>query len=235
MEGIAMKGIIMASLMVVGILVFAGTAIGVTYAKYDEATTQVTVGDGLRCTINGKAVSDGETVTTKLDGGYLKVHVESDTPVLIGCSGVWYSDKNTATEHEETDKEVTSHDFKIPFRHGKYNGKLMISDTASADYCCPIQLVLHFDESKIMIWFSFANDFRHDGDTVTVLGYDVFGIKHVDGQSHTFSWNGSWGNDKGDYGSISGTDTGTEVSVNINNFRNMNAVSTGDVTFTLVE
>ena len=229
-----MRGIILASLMVVGILVFAGTAIGVTYAKYDEATTTVTIDDSLKCTINGKDVSNGETITTKLDGGYLKVHVESETPVVIGCSGVWYSDDKTVTEFEETDKEVTSYDFKIPFNHGKFNGKLMIGNKASDGYCCPIQLVLHFDESKIMIWFSFDDDFRHDGETVTVLGYDVFGIKHVDGQSHTFSWNGSWGNDKGDYGSISGTDTSTEVAVRINNFRNMNAVSTGDVTFTLV-
>ena len=230
-----MKGIVLASLMVVGILVFAGAALGVTYVKYDEATTNIILEDGIRCTIDGKDISNGETVTSNLKGGYLNVHVESDTPIVFGYSGVWYSDDVSETKDGDSADEVTSYDFKIPFSHGKYNGTLLIKNMASEAYGCPISMVLHFDESKIMVWFSMANSYRHDGETVTALGNCVFDVKHVDGTVHTFTWDGSWGNDYGDHGVLQGTQSATEIEVYISSFQSLNAPSHGEITFTLAD
>ena len=230
-----MKGIVLASLMVVGILVFAGAALGVTYVKYDEATTNIILEDGIKCTIDGKDISNGETVTSNLKGGYLNVHVESDTPIVFGYSGVWYSDDVSETKDGDSAGEVTSYDFKIPFSHGKYNGTLLVRNMASDEYGCPISMVLHFDESKIMVWFSMANSYRHDGETVTALGNCVFDVKHVDGTVHTFTWDGSWGNDWGDHEVLQGTKSAGTVKIRISSIQSPSAPSSGEITFALAD
>ncbi len=230
-----MRGIVLTTLMIIGILVFAGTAIGVSYAKYDEATTTVTIEDGLKCTINGKAVSNGDVITTKLDGGYLKVCVESEFPAVIGCFGVWYTDGKTVTENKDSTDEVTCYEFKIPFNHGDYNGSLLVRNMGSDAYGCPISMVLHFDESKVRVWFSLANSYRHDGETVWVLGECEFDVLAVDGQTHTFSWDGSWGNDVGDHGVLKGTKTTSEVALRISSYQSLNAPSEGEITFTYTD
>ena len=228
-----MRGIVLASLMIVGILVFAGTALGVTYYKYDEATTTIILGDGLTCTIDGKEVKNGDTITSELRGGYLNAHVESNTPVVIGYVGLWASDGDTEKREGDSSVEVTSYDIKIPFNHGSYNGKLQIWDLADDASGNLITLVLHFDESKMTVWFSFANDYRHDGETIHVLGYDVFELRHVDKKSHTFSWDGTWSNDLGQSASLKGSQYADDIVLYIDSFHEPYGPSTGDITFTV--
>ena len=230
-----MKGIVLASLMVVGILVFAGLALGVAYAKYDEATTTIILEDGIRCNIDGKDIGNGEKITTELTGGYLNVHVEYDTPIVFGYSGAWYSDDRTETQDGDSSTEVTSYDIKISFSHGKYNGTLLVRNMASDEYGCPISMVLHFDESKIKVWFSMANSYRHDGDAITVLGDCVFDISHVDGQVHTFTWDGSWGNDWGDHEVLQGTKSAGTVKIRISSIQRPSAPSSGEIPFALAD
>ena len=228
-----MRGIVLASLMIVGILVFAGTALGVTYYKYDEATTTIILGDGLTCTIDGKEVKNGDTITSELRGGYLNAHVESNTPVVIGYVGLWASDGDTEKREGDSSVEVTSYDIKIPFNHGSYNGKLQIWDLADDASGNLITLVLHFDESKMTLWFSFYDDFRHDGDTVHILGDDVFEVRHVDKQTHDFSWDGYYRDDWGNYKALQGAETTDDVLVRIASYDNYNAPASGEITFTV--
>ena len=219
--------------MVVGILFLAGTALGVTYAKYDEATTEIILEDGITCTINGKEVSNGEKVTSEMKGGYLNVHAESETPIVFGYSGVWYSDDRADVQNGKSTDEVTSYDFKIPFNHGKYNGRMVIKNDASDSYGYVITMVLHFDESKMTLWFSFYDDFRHDGDTVHILGDDVFEVRHVDKQTHDFSWDGYYRDDWGNYKALQGAETTDDVLVRIASYDNYNAPASGEITFTV--
>ena len=135
--------------MVVGILLFAGTAIGLSYAKYDEATTTIIVEDGLKCCVDGKEITGKSTITTNLKGGYLKVCVESEKPAVIGYYGVWYNDVDKQTREGQSSEEVTSYSIDIPFNHGKYDGSLVIRNMGSEAYGAPIHMKIHFDESKI--------------------------------------------------------------------------------------
>ena len=230
-----MKGIAIASLMIVGILVFAGTALGVTYSKYDEATTEVILEDGIRCTIDGKDVNNGDEITSGLKGGYLNVHVESEAPIVFGYSGFWYSDDRTVIMNGDSGTEVTSYDFRIPFNHGEYNGGLTIRNTGSDAYGYPIHMVLHFDESKIKVWAGWANDYRHDGDTIGILGDVAVDLSHVDGNSHTFNWDGYWGNDLGDHKDLQGTETAKIAELIISGFQCNYGPCTGEITFTVTD
>lgn len=230
-----MRGIVLASLMIVGVLVLAGTAIGVTYAKYDEATTEIILEDGINCTIEGKQVSNGDRVTSGLKDGYLNIHAESETPMVIGYSGVWYSDDRTEIQNGDSNNEVTSYDFRIPFNHGKYNGKLLIRNMASDAYGYPITMVLHFDESKITVWYGMANSYAHDGQTVHILGDVAFDVHHVDKNNHTFSWNGYWGNDLGDHKDLQGTETTNALELIISGFQCNFGPCSGEITFTVTD
>ena len=78
-----MKGMVLFSLMAAGVILFAGAAIGLSYTKYDELTTTIDLDDGITCTLNGKEVSNGETVTIRQDMGTVRVHLESEYPIPI--------------------------------------------------------------------------------------------------------------------------------------------------------
>lgn len=230
-----MKGIVLTTLMIAGILLFAGTALAVTYTKNDVATTEITLEAGIRCSIDGKDISSGDTITTNLKGGYLNIHVESDTPMVFGYFGEWTSDGTVEIKSGDSSAEVTSYNLQIPFGHGKYDGSLVIRNNGSDAYGYPISMVMHFDESKINVWFSMANSYRHDGEKVTALGNCVFDISHVDGTPHTFKWDGSWGNDVGDHGVLQGTENARIVEISISSFQSLNGPSSGEITFELAD
>ena len=210
-----MKGITLATLMTVGILVFAATAIGLSYAKYDEATTTVVLEDGIACTINGKEVSSGETVTVRTEGGYLNVCAKSPSPAIIGYSGQWTSGDRTSTATKWTDKEVEEYDFKIALNHGSYTGRMTIKNM-DGDELQPIDIKFTIDESKVTV--THGSTVVHDGDVVTLVGDDAFQAATVDGQKHTIRWDGHWSNPDGESSGTSGCHYTASTTITVQDF-----------------
>ena len=99
-----MKGKILFALMIVGILVFAGIAVGVAYSKYGDVTTEVVMDDGLTCTINGKEVKNGDTITVNLQSTKLNVCVNTEKATRIACTGWWQSSNDRITFQDGTDE-----------------------------------------------------------------------------------------------------------------------------------
>lgn len=193
-----MKGIALSALMIVGILLFAGIAIGVNYSKYGEVTTTVEIDDGLTCTINGKEVSNGDTVTVDLEFCKLKVCVNSDAATLIACSGDWSSDGDRVSFSDGTDSEVTCAEFTIDFgKAASFNGIIVIDKAVDDLDHDPISLYFTYDD-KIVV--------RLNGNEVasgTTLWYkeDIdLEVITVDGEEYDIHWYGSYRNhyDTGD-------------------------------------
>ena len=201
--------------MAVGILVFAVTAIGLSYAKYDEATTTVFLGDGITCTIDGKEVSNGDTVKAPVKGGYLEVHAESATPAIIGYSGMWTDGDKTCTSSGKTDSEVSESDFKIAFNHGSFSGRMSIKNMG-IDELQPIELKFTIDESKVTV--KHGGDVIHDGDSFTIYGDDAFSVSTVDGQKHTITWDGRWSNPDGESSGASGCHYTVSTTITVQDF-----------------
>ena len=210
-----MKGIILATLMTVGILVFAGAAIGLSYAKYDEATTTVILEDGITCTINGKEVSNGDTVTVRTEGGYLNVRAESPAPAIIGYSGQWTAGDKTCKSTECTEDEVETFEFKVALSHGSFTGRMVIKDMGG-DELQPIELKFSIDESKVTVVH--GSDVIHDGDTFTIYGDDAFTATTVDGQKHTINWDGHWSNPDGESSGASGCHYTISTTISVQDF-----------------
>ena len=210
-----MKGIILSALMVAGILLFAGTAIGLSYAKYDEATTTVILEDGITCTINGKEVGNGDTMNVKMEGGYLNVCARSPDAAVIGYSGQWTSGDRTCTGTDTSGDEVTDFDFKIALSHGSFTGRVVIKNMG-ADELQPIELTFTIDESKVTVVH--GGDVIKNGDVFTLIGDDSFNVTTVDGQKHTIRWDGHWSNPDGESSGASGCHYTVSTTIVVQDF-----------------
>ncbi len=202
-----MKGITILALMTAGFVLFAGIALGVTYAKYDEATTTVTIDNGITCTINGKEVSNGETITVTPDLGSLRIHVESDYALPIGISGGWQSgdDIVTAECNDATD-------YTVNLGHGKFVGELMIGFIYDSS-----------DLGAVILTFTITDDITvkaggttiNNGDTYTFNGDGQIIVTTNDGEKHNVKYNGSWSNPDGMSGGASGQELNSSVTIYI--------------------
>lgn len=207
-----MKGITLFALMTAGFILFAAAAIGVAYAKHDEVTTTVVLEDGITCTINGKAVSNGDKVTVKSEGGYLNVHVESNFEQGIGYAGTWQSVSNTVTS-SCTDNTVSKcGDFKIAFNHGEYNGRINIQFFDGDGDLAAINLTFTITGDISVSWS--GGDITN-GQTVSFPGDSKITVKTNDGQRHEVSYSGSWSNPDGMSGGASGGELNSTVIIDI--------------------
>lgn len=209
-----MKGIVLSALMIAGVLLLAGTAIGLSYTKYDEATTTVTLDDGIRCCINGKEVGNGDTVTVKLEAAKLKVCVCSDSEQAIGYHGRWSSADHEVTGNQKDASTVGKGEFVIDFNHGSYTGILTIK-------------YLGADSGGQTILFDFD---ICDGVTVTSGGSDIkngdtrgftddtiyITVTTDDGQKRNISYTYWWG-DAGEGGFGTGSEYDSTVQIAIEN------------------
>ena len=207
-----MRGITLATLMVVGILAVAATAIGLSYAKYDEATTTVTIEDGIKCCINGKEVSNGDTVTVKLEAAKLKIEVCSEYEQPIGYAGKWTSNDHTVTSSKTDDSTVKSGTFTVDLNHGKYNGILRIGFMDGDGDLANVVLKFTIGEG---ITVTSGSDEIKDGDTYTFIGDSKIIVKTNDGQRHDVKYSGSWSNDCGMSGGASGQELNSSVTIDI--------------------
>ena len=193
--------------MAAGIVLFAATAIGLSYAKYDETTTEVFIEDGITCTINGKEVSNGETVTVKTGEYDLKIKVDSEYDLKIGIAGEWSSDQRTVSGHDFDSKEL-----RVAMGHGTFSGKLRIGFIDGDGDLGNIILRFTIGEG---ITVTHGSDEIKDGDTYTFTGDSVIAVKTNDGQRHDVRYNGSWSNDCGMSGGASGVELGSSVTISI--------------------
>ena len=187
-----MKGKVLFALMIVGILLFAGIALCVNYANYGDVTTQVLLDDGLTCTINGKEVKDGDTVTVGLEYAKLKVCVSSDTAALIACSGNWKSDSDRVTYDDGTSDTTKHAEFTIDF--GKavhFDGWIFIDNCNSEMDHDAIDLYLDYDDG---ITVKLIGNGYLSGDTLIYKEDIDLEITANDGQEHDFHWYGSYKN-----------------------------------------
>ena len=209
-----MKGSILFSLIIVGILLFAGTAVGLSFTKYDEATTFVKLDNGIRCTINDVEVGDSHAVTVKTRDGYLDVHVESTDPAVIGYSGKWTSGDRSYVSTDTTDSEVTSYDFKILLDRGKFDGNLAIRNLGAEDGKT-LTLTFFIDEH---LYVQVNSQDVHDNDKITYSGSEiVVSVLTKDGETHDLFLEGRWGNQSGEDYEVGDEIIGSGTSLKISN------------------
>ena len=189
-----MRGVALLALMTAGFIIFAGIALGVTYTKYDQITTTVTLEDGITCTIEGKEVSSGETIAVNPEFGSMNVHVESATPAVFGYAGKWTSGDDTWKSTGKTDSEATSADFKIDFKHGEFTGSMYICNMGGDYDYKPIAMEFHIEGDEYLK-VCIGDTVIHDGDKMTLTGDTSVTISTADGQRHHISYEGWWGND----------------------------------------
>ena len=202
-----MKGTTLAVLMVVGILAFAALAIGVSYAKYDEATTVVSIENGITCTINDKEVHNGDTITVRTGEYNMKIRVESEYDLPIGIAGKWTSDTRTVTCCDLDTKELV-----VAFGHGVFDGKLAIGYTADDGDIAAVVLKFTIGDG---ITVTHGSDEIKDGDTYSFPNDSTIVVKTNDGQRHNVKYNGSWSNDYGMSGGANGEELGSSVNISI--------------------
>ena len=129
----------------------AGCAIFFLGGMNDEITTVVAIEDGMTCTIDGKAVSNGEQIVIK-EKSKLDVHVESADAVRIGAAGNWASEKNEYGKVFTTDSAAKKADFTFELNHGKFTGGLLVYNAIQTDdESCTLYLQFNFDESAATV------------------------------------------------------------------------------------
>ena len=200
--------------MTVGILAFAALCIGLSYAKYDEVTTTVTLDDGITCCINGKEVSNGDTVTVNMKAAKLKICVSSESDQAIGYLGRWSSADHQVTSSQKDPSTVKNGEFIIDFNHGSYTGTLTVK-------------YLGADSGGQTILFDFN---ICDGVTVTSGGTEIkngdtrgftddtiyITVTTNDGQKKNISYTYWWG-DAGEGGYGSGSEYNSTIQIIIDN------------------
>lgn len=202
-----MKGIVLTALMIVGILLFAGTAIGLSYTKYDEVTTTVYIEDGITCTINDKEVRNGDRITIPTGNDSLRIHAVSNYVLPIGIAGKWCSETRTITEYL-----IDANDMEVSFGHGTFEGKLMIGFTAEDSDIAGIVLKFTIGEG---ITVKCGSDEIKDGDEYRFPNDSKIDVTTNDGQRHDVKYKGSWSNEYGMSGGASGEELGSSITIDI--------------------
>ena len=180
----------------------------------DEITTEVSVGAGLSCKIDGNDVANGEQITIK-EKSKLCVEVQAVENIQIQAAGTWASEKNVFGKVFTTDSPVKEASFTFELNHGKFNGKLLIINMSdNSGDICPIHLKFSFDDSKVKV--SAGGTEIANGDT---FDFDSDGTVLVESKVGTMmlKYSGSWKNDCGMSGGASGYNQGTSVSISIMN------------------
>lgn len=187
-----MKGKILFALMIVGILLFAGIAIGVNFSKYGDVTTEVALDDGLTCTINGKEVNNGDTITVDMQFAKLNVCVTSDAAAKLACTGSWASGSDRVTFSDGTSEDATYAEFTIDFHKAvHFDGMIFIDKGVDDLDHDPIILYFEYDDSiTVKLWGKVVPSgsdlcYKQDIDLEVTTN---------DGQEHDLHWYGSYKN-----------------------------------------
>ena len=110
-----MRFVSIVALVVAAMVLTVGGIELLDYVDGGETTTQVTVQDGLRCTINGTSVQNGGTIVTKSEE-CMSIHIESSSPANLAFSATWSSDKKDVHKEDSLSDPAKSADFcvKLP-------------------------------------------------------------------------------------------------------------------------
>ena len=172
----------------------------------DGVETTLQIDNGLTCTLNGKAVKDGQTITVPLDNGKITLHVESVVAEKIGYSGKWVSGLITERSMLIIDEMVTKYDFVIEFSHPGFVGNLAVG-YADADDTRPVTVDFTIGDNLTVMYGTHE---IKNGDSYTFYKDAELTVTTNDGKRHYISHQGEWGNDC-EYAS----DGGTELTENL--------------------
>jgi len=207
-----MKGKYLLAFMVAGILLFTAVALGTTCTKYDEVNTTVIMDSDITCTINGKTVTNGQTVSVNPNFSKVKICVSSEYELPIGVAGIWKSDKETVTASSTDSSIVKSGEIGALFGHGTYNGTLRVFFTADDSDLADITLTFKIT-GDIMVRTEGVS--LTDGCQHTFHGDSTINVTTNDGQRHNITYSGSWSNDCGMSSGASGNDLATSTTIYI--------------------
>jgi len=202
------------AVLVAAAVIATGCSIIFLGGMNDEITTEVSVGAGLSCKIDGNDVANGEQITIK-EKSKLCVEVQAVENIQIQAAGTWTSEKNQIGKVFTTESPVKEASFTFELNHGKFTGKLEILNVAENEGDIhPIHLKFSFDESKVKVSAGGTEIFN--GDT---FDFDGDGNVHVESKvgKVMLRYSGSWKNDCGMSGGASGYNQGTSVDISIMN------------------
>lgn len=202
------------TVLVAAAVIATGCSIAFLGGMNDEITTEVSVGAGLSCKIDGNDIANGEQITIK-EKSKLCVEVQAVENIQIQAAGTWTSEKNQIGKVFTTESPVKESSFTFELNHGKFTGKLEILNVAENEGDIhPIHLKFSFDESKVKVSAGGTEIFN--GDT---FDFDGDGNVHVESKvgKVMLRYSGSWKNDCGMSGGASGYNQGTSVDISIMN------------------
>ncbi len=181
----------------VALVAAAGVYAAVTAVNDDSVTTTVTVNDGIRCTINGKAVSDGDEIKINPMDGKMDIHLESDTPGLLSYVGYWEDGDRSVDKADTVKVPLREADFTVAFDHGKFCGGLTVGMNAYGPSDNALTLRIFHDEYVRGVYWG---DTRvMDGQTMTFLyGEAVLTVRTADNSTKMMyhaDWSSSSGTD----------------------------------------
>ena len=207
-----MKGKTLFALMIVGILVFAGLCIGVSYAKYDKVTTTVHFDDGIYVTIDDIEVTNGQTITIDKDLGHFHVAVRSDSDQYIGYAGQWTSGPDHVSVKMRDETIQYYGEFTVHFGHGNFDGGLRIS-YLGGDTMEPITMKFSIGQG-VKVTSNGAEIVN--GAEITYTDDATIVVTALDGQKHNINWRYSWSSSC-ESGSGEGSEYNTSMTFTIEN------------------
>ncbi len=202
------------AVLVAAAVIGMGCTIVLVGGMNDEITTEVSVGAGLSCKIDGNDVANGEQITIK-EKSKLCVEVQAVENIQIQAAGTWTSEKNVIGKVFTTESSVKEACFTFELNHGKFTGKLLIINVAeNTGDINPIHLKFSFDESKVKVSaggteIANGDTFDFDGDGSVLVESKIGNVM--------LKYSGSWKNADGMSGGASGYNQGTSVDISIMN------------------
>ncbi len=218
-----MKAGIYSALIVVAIVVVAGVAVFLTYEKNHEIETEADIEDGLECTVNGKSVSDGGTVSV-FNGGKIKIHVESQSAVRILFEGRWVHQTDVVEHSADSETEVESFDIEIDMEKEDYKGSMYVK-AYGADDMCPVTLTFDYDSTQLSA--SVGGNEIASGGTHSFLSDGTITLTSKVGEKD-IHYDGTWSDGQGGSSGATGYEYGTEATVYV-----MNTAYFGEMTGTI--
>ena len=222
-----MRFVSIVALVVAAMVLTVGGIELLDYVDGGETTTQVTVQDGLRCTINGTSVQNGGTIVTKSEE-CMSIHIESSSPANLAFSATWSSDKKDVHKEDSLSDPAKSADFCVKLDRKDYTGHLSVYIAGSDGDLGPINLTFHFDESQVKV--THAGTEVKNGDVVSFPNDGHFTIESKIGRCN-LKYSYSWSNPDGFQGSGSYSELNTSIQGSVVNTCYFDA-GTGDMNIT---
>ena len=195
-----MDKLVILTIAAIAMVAVAGATVIAVGEKDDCVSTTVILEDGIRCTIDGKTVSDGDQICVKSLNGNLNIHLESDYAGMFLVNGMWDSDNGKTTASKASGSSVKSCDVTVGFGHGKYCGDMYVGIAyPGADDDVQLKLTVLFNKERFTVSYD-GKQVQYLDEVQCTTNYNVFTADSITGEKEIYydaMWFGSDGHAQG--------------------------------------